>query len=55
MCSLCFNFNFVQQNDATDFTDITLSQGSVATRLRRGRIFDDRFTTNFQAIVGLWP
>jgi len=33
------------------FSDISFSQGSVATRLRRGGIFNKRFIANFLQIV----
>jgi len=33
------------------FSAISFSQGSVATRLRRGGIFDTRFVANFLQIV----
>jgi len=33
------------------FSDISFSQGNVATRLRCGGIFSDRFIANFQQIV----
>ena len=35
------------------FSDISFSQGSVATRLRFGGIFNNRFIANFLQIVTL--
>ena len=33
------------------FSDISFAQGSVATRVRCGEIFNNRFTANFLQIV----
>jgi len=43
----------VRVSDCSQYSDINISQGSVATRLRCGGICDNHYITNLQMILAV--